>query len=544
MRLLHATLLVLTILMACPAQAFWTSDGTPVDSGSPSATARANGAFAVDAMLVGNQVLHVADTRQLSLRAQGKAIEPHLSPDGKYVVYLIADQRGEAEVFECRLAKVSTGKTITVLSRVASYDREAASKGAWTLDGSPGIAWAPDSSVFALKVTHLTSETGKRTQQQFITVYAASGAFKKAIPLDSPTDGEEHCQISQSLHFTPDSRQILASLLFPDLTVSERIHPLKPTLRLFDISTGRSRDISAPELTALTPSDSVVVWSQMPVITGWSSDGRLLLMLHGDGKAVLHKISLDGKSDESLTNTNAGEVWSSDGAFAMVYGRGLPVRTQQVQQATPLIPGVEAEFQAWTPNNKMILYSKSESIGDVSKSRKREFKSLWLSTIDPAKPDSLCVALDAEDLASASRDCRSIAYVSQGQLYVAELALREPRMDEKLACGLPLNEEEKRIVVLMNGKQIANAILMYGADNNEALPPADSVASAIANYVQSGVFCRPGTDQNIFRYIDPGVSRLEDIERPADTIIGELDLGDGSRVCIFADGHVRTEPKQ
>lgn len=500
----------------------------------------------VNCMLVGKQVLQVSDTRQLTLRANGRVIETYVSPDGKYVVYLIADQRGEGNTYECRLAKVSTGKTMTIMSRVPPDEQAAASKDGWSLDDSPCIAWSPDSSMFALQATHYASETAKKTEQQFIAIFSASGASRKALPLGPPTEeSNDHAHVSRKLLFTPDSHQILAALLIPDLSVDERIHRLDPALRLFDVGTGRSRDLSAPKLTPQNAGDSFLVWSLQAYTVGWSSDGALLLVLTGDGQVKLHKVSLTGSADEVLTSSSFTEVWSSDGAFAISQGRGLSIRAQQTEKPTPLIVAADVAFAGWAPNNRMLLYTKKESMGDVSKSRKRDFTSLWLSTIDPARPDSVCIALDVEGVPSASRGCGEIAYVCQGQLYVAELTLREPTISEKLATGLPLTEDETKLTMLVNAKQIGLAMLMYGADNKDSLPPAGSVSEALGDYIRDkSLFLRPGGQENVFRFVDPGVKTRQEIAKPSETIIGELDAGYGWTAALYADGHVAARPKQ
>jgi len=100
-------------------------------------------------------------------------------------------------------------------------------------------------------------------------------------------------------------------------------------------------------------------------------------------------------------------------------------------------------------------------------------------------------------------------------------------------------------VLLTNGKLIALGIIMYCADNDGRLPSAGSVESNIHTYVpKEGVFCRPGTNDSIFRYLDPGVAKESDIAKPAGTRIGELDAGYGWIAGIYADGHVQVLPKQ
>lgn len=544
MRLLGVGLTLLCVAMAVTAaNGFTVGNGTlGVTDTQQSTVARDLRALGANAMLVGQQVLEVTDTRQLTLRADGLVTEVFTSPDGRYVAYLALTK----DSVDCRLVKVSTGKTVTIMSRKSTDDQRPASNEVWSLDEPCGIAWSPDSSMFAFKATHRNWEAGGKSEQQYIMVYSAAGSFKKALLVHTPTDDADNCNISDPLLFTPDSRWILANLLLPDLTISEKYHPLKSNVRLINIATGDSRNVVASGLKRQAAESVLVFWSQPPRIVGWSENGALLCVSWDKGLGELHRLSLDGRSDEVLlSDSRPEEVWSPDGSLSVLDDHGLSIRSQQAGKTTSLISSVEAKLVAWVPNSRMILYEKDESVGDVEKARKRNFRSLWLSTIDPEKRYSLCVALDAERFPSSSRDCRRIAYISQGQLYVAELTLREPTTNEKLAVDLPLTESETKEALLSNGKLIGVSILMYSADNDGHLPPADSVPGKIQGYVITrSIFCRPGGKDNVFRYIDPGVANRSDIANPGQTIIGELDAGYSWRVMIYADGHVAAEPKQ
>ena len=483
----------------------------------------------VDCMLVGEQVLEVSDTRQLTLKADGMVTETLVSPDGKYVVYLAEKQ----DATECRLAKISTGKTVTIMSRTSTDEQRPASNEVWSLSDRPGTAWSPDSSMLAFAATHRTWDAGKMTEQQYIVVFSAAGTFKKALLIHSPNEPSDGCSMADNLLFTPDSRQSLANLRVPDLTVSEGVHPLNPVVQLIDIATGASRNVYESK-------------TSLPRVVGWSEDGALLVVIRGKGTRELHKMSLQGGSDQVLAEKRPLiEEWSPDGSFTVVSGDGSTVWDRMKDTKIKLTDDAGVRFAGWAPNSRMLLYTKSESIADPGKTRKRDFQSLWLSAVQPGKLNQLCVAQDAGDAVSCSRDCRKIAYISQGQLYIAELTLREPTVSEKLATGIPLTEEEMKRTLLSNGKQISIALKMYCDDHDGKLPPADSVAKAIYNNLRDGdVFFRPGTDASIFKYIDPGVEKYSDIRNESDTIIGELDAGYGWKVLIFADTHSETKEKQ
>jgi hypothetical protein len=49
-------------------------------------------------------------------------------------------------------------------------------------------------------------------------------------------------------------------------------------------------------------------------------------------------------------------------------------------------------------------------------------------------------------------------------------------------------------------------------------------------------FLRPGTNENAFTYVDPGVGKMNDVKDPFNTAIGELDAGYGWKVVIYPVG--------
>lgn len=474
--------------------------------------------LSVNCMLVGEQVLEVSDTRQLTLKADGEVTETLVSPDGKYVVYLAK----KPDATECRLAKISTDKTVTLLSAMQPDGESSGRSEWWDLGGIFRVAWSPDSSMFAFGATRRAWEEGQQSEQYNILFYSAAGAFKKALLVPDDVFG---------LMFTPDCRKVVANLLIRGVPNSDGVSIVQPTTRLIDIATGKVRDVYESK-------------TSTPVLLGWSEDGALLVNTH-DRRGELHKIPLQGGSSSVLADRSLSEAWSPDGCFTALSGGGISVWDRLKNETVKITDDSSVYLARWASNSRMLLYSKSESITAPSKSRERSFRSLWLSTLQPGKLNQLCVAQDAGYAVSCSRDCRKIAYISQGQLYIAELTLREPTVSEKLVTGIPLTEEEMKRTLLSNGKQISIALKMYCDDHDGKLPPADSVAKAIYNNLRDGdVFFRPGTDASIFKYIDPGVEKYSDIRNESDTIIGELDAGYGWKVLIFADTHSETKEKQ
>lgn len=486
----------------------------------------------IQAMLVGDKMLQVTENRQLTLRSDGQVVQTFISPDGRYVVYTIESEHKS----EFRLARTSTGKTLTLMEQVGwrpDSDKKLPESGEKWLADMP-VTWSPDSSLFALKAIRCTWDKDKNAEEDYIVIYSSSGAIKKSIPVSgSENMSETYRIVNDKLLFTPDSKRLITNLTVrrsDQVTAPGNIGPLDRDVQLIDVGTGTGRTIYTSKSSFST--------------IGWSADGRLILSIHE--KQELHKVALDGASDEVLVKgIDSDHTISPDGVWTISQSPRLAARNLLTGKQIAFTKD-GAPFQVWAPNSRMLLYCKGESVtNSAPKLRKRDFQSLWLTTLVEGDLNHMCVALDVEYFPSCSRDCHSIAYVSRGQLYIAELSQREPTVNEKLEIGLPLNEEETKIVLLNNCKTIGTAILMYAADNDDQLPPGGSIASALRDYVSGPkVFCRPGSQENIFKLIDSGFKTLDAIDSAADTVIGEMDAGFDWVAQLYADGHARINPKK
>ncbi|GIV09765.1 MAG: hypothetical protein KatS3mg019_1856 [Fimbriimonadales bacterium] len=144
------------------------------------------------------------------------------------------------------------------------------------------------------------------------------------------------------------------------------------------------------------------------------------------------------------------------------------------------------------------------------------------------------VAADSA-LAQVSPTGDAILYVAHGAAFYRTL-FRLPIEEARR-----LQESAQAEQYLSQGKQIALAFMMYVQDYDEMFPPNvgdEHVAEVLLPYLRDwnpfqvdGVFA--------FRYaLD--VKPLGEIESPADTVVGYLQLS-GGRVVIYADGHVQWE---
>lgn len=480
----------------------------------------------IRSMLVGGRILEVSENRQITLKSDGVVTGAEISPDGRYVVYGV-DSNGRLEL---RLTRVAGGSTVTLMDAPLGYDvppmPPPPGGETWELDADTDVYWSPDSSRFAFRAIHRAWDGDQIAEKRYIVIFAARGSFLKSIPAP---DGSASAMV-----FGPDSRTLyvgarLAAQDNPE--VGSRTHAVG--IQSMDTTTGAVHTIYS--------CDAHDIW-----ILGLCDGGRsLLCTLLSKAGRQLRKVATDGSAEDVAGEPIEPGRCSPDCALAVVSDTGISLRNLATQEKTALITDSHVRFVRWSQESKMLLYRQSEQVTDAADSQRSEQpNSLWLSLTTPSKLNNMCVALDYEGEPSCSRECRRIAYVSQGQLYVAELSMREPTVPEKLAAGLPLTEDETKQVLATNGKQIAMGMLMYSADNDGRLPPADSLAAALQAYLRDkNVFLRPGTQDNAFTYLDPGVSNWSDIERPAETPIGQLDAGYGWVVVIYADGHVRVAPR-
>lgn len=495
----------------------------------------------IGAMLVGKQMLEVSEVRQMSLKTDGKVESVSISPDGKYVTYLVRSKTG----IDLRLAKVSTGKTVTLLTQPTDKDTirdnppllgviwmlecpEAGALQSWLKPDKFRASWSPDSKSFAVVALRIEHAKGPASEWPvYALLYSATGTPKASLRLP------DSCEVIEGPLFTLDSRRLVVNLALTSRVANDEITETKPTIESIDIATGASRDIYAST-------------TSQPNLVGWSTDGSLLFVVYAKGGAELHKIALNGGSDEVLVSEcGAAGQTSPDGTLTIPPGKGLTVTNQTTGARVELTTDGPVLFPAWAPNGRMILYWQTESItASGIQARRRAFSSLWLSGIAPGRLSQMCVALDAGE-ASCSRDCSRIAYTSQDQLYVAELTLRDPTVSEKIVAGLPLDEDEMKQALLTNGKQIGMAMRMYADDWDGKLPPSNDIDAALGPYLSDkGLLKRPGSSDPAFRYIDPGVANESEIKYSASTVLGELDGGYDWIVEIYADGHVKVKPKQ
>ncbi|MFN4032310.1 MAG: hypothetical protein ACK4ME_01590 [Fimbriimonadales bacterium] len=235
---------------------------------------------------------------------------------------------------------------------------------------------------------------------------------------------------------------------------------------------------------------------------------------HADGKHIL------------LTLIEPSQPDSEDRTMQMWYVLWTP-RTNQAHD-TAL-----SEVRFYEPREATILSVESAKQSLPHKGSKGETRTTWLREGDQAT----LVAADSA-LAAVSPQGDALLYVAHGAAFYRALLV----VDRDTI--LQMTKASEREQYLSQAKQIGLALMMYVQDYDEYFPPnlGDmQVAEILYPYVRNrDVFAVEGTFA--FRYLMDG-QNLANIERPAETVVGYLQLPDG-QAAIYGDGHVKWLPNR
>lgn len=375
----------------------------------------APGDLGVGSLLVGKQMLVVGNARQMTLKSDGNVTDVSLSPDGKCAVYS-TDSHGMGEL---RLLQTSTGKATTIITLhrgvEITEDELVASGEIWTMRDE-AVGWSPDSKLFLFNATRHTLNAKGQLEKEHVIVYTADGQRRASY---APT-GE--ATFESSWAFSPDRRKV-AFLLF-DYSVE------RAKVIVLDIATGRSTVPLQPK----SETSYIADWTKAGVeCVAYTDDGdeqTWIIPLDGDPKHVL----VTKRKKEAYMLSPDGRFGIGDGSGKIGDGAGLTLLDQKTGKAILITSDGSVAIESWAPNSKALFYSQFEYVASAdSKIPVLPVRSLWLSSVLPGKLNHVRIAAHYDGSMSCSDDCSRIAYVSQGQLYIAELSLRAANSARKVS---------------------------------------------------------------------------------------------------------------
>lgn len=490
----------------------------------------ADDASSIHRMVIGNRGLELLDTTPLTSHNDGEVRGAWISPDGRYVAYISESDEGT------RLCMVrSSGGRPDVLLAAPGPDSASSAR---TQTEMPVLdisaAWSPDGSVIAFPVRYAVPETGAEPESSGSRILVMTPAGMRRASFELPKD--TWFRFRDRMQWSPDSRRFACAVrvLRPTPGAQPEKQELRSEVFVFDMQ----RMSTETALSVVCPAVH---------LDSWSADGRDLgyCVRSTDGMSWQLRVSgLDGKPDVLVREVKSVPQKSPDGIWQVADKPGLSIENSATGEIKEIFKDYHPDVVGWTPDSKMVVYAGACTIKDEPGQRVRELNSVWLAIPEPHKRNHLCAALDhdADAGVSFAKDGMRMAYVCQGRACVAELGWVALEFDDKIAAGIPLTEDEEKLVLTNNAKQIGAAMEMYWADNNDSFPSGDGYMDALSAYWgNKDVFYRQGQDVPIFQYFPLG--RKSDIQDPANTIMGMYDVGYGWQVILYADGHVSVKPK-
>ena len=473
-------------------------------------------------MLMDGKILELAETRQLTLRADGEVMVAGISPDGKYVAYADTDSRND----RLCLVRTTGGRPSVIMSVPPNCQDKGFTGEIWSPQPnySSHIVWSPNSELFALPVSHTMVSADNSVYRSGVAVMRYSGALRQSFLL------QEGARPQNPAVWSRDGRKLAVGFAVRQMSKDSQAGE---GLLVLDVATGSMQVLqTSPEDCDMRP-------------VSWSKDGQTVQYTRVKGKSTqFRESSLDGKVDRVIQEDYRDLIIrSDDGVFELTDKPGISISNRLTGETTEILKTLEGLVLGWTPDNKMLVYQRPNVIKDDAGKRLRTLHMLWLANAKASPINHMCVALDSyEDQPPTwSKDCMKMAYASDGRLYLAELVWKDLTVSDKQEVGVPLDEEEEKEILLANAKQIGTAINMYASDWDDKLPPGDDFMQAVLPYMRDKtVFFRPGTQTPIFQYYPLDTSNLGNW---AGTVMGMFDVGYGWQIILYADGRARVVPK-
>jgi hypothetical protein len=286
-------------------------------------------------------------------------------------------------------------------------------------------------------------------------------------------------------------------------------------------------------------SSAVSVGSTVPARTPdtlWSSDGTLCAALEpaedgGEMNLAIYPANSTAPDIVPLPGVRPNRLlcWSSDSKIIL-----LLARDNWLLAAAALPPGAGA-----------LANLRSRGRDAVPTAVATRLSLCWFPIIDPsAGPPAWSSGGDLIAVAVPDRAQVVDAWPHLGEMDLA-YGMIAVTWIERTYMKPPTPAEAERKEVDYKSKNLALALQMYLADNNDMFPAVedmDQLRTVVDGYVRSqDVFMRPGTtDEVMFTYLVPPAIRLVEIQDPSSMPVAIVDYSSDFYVFAFGDGHVTT----
>lgn len=220
------------------------------------------------------------------------------------------------------------------------------------------------------------------------------------------------------------------------------------------------------------------------------------------------------------------------------------VKTLKTEPFVPAPTSPSRNFSLSPTNPNITLDLQPQTLADALHTAQTHANVLWVRRMRGPKALST-LALDVtggrdDPQPQWAQTGREVAYLSHGDLFIADLSTRDATIKEKYLAGDKLTCPEERQLALGEVKQIGLAAMQYSQDYDEHYPPQASFDDTIAPYLPPDALLQIGSAK--FAYHAPADLSLAAMDNPAMTILGTMDLP-CAQIVLYADGHVKTLPK-
>lgn len=219
------------------------------------------------------------------------------------------------------------------------------------------------------------------------------------------------------------------------------------------------------------------------------------------------------------------------------------VKTLKTEPFVPAPAAPSRDLSLSPTNPSVTLDLQPQTIADSQHAAQTHANVLWVRRVRGPKALS-ALAVDVtggsdDPQARWAQTGRAVAYLSHGDLFVADLSTRDATIKEKYFAGEPLSCPEEQRLALGELKSIGLATIQYVQDYDEHLPPQANFNDTLAPYLPLDTLLQIGGAK--FVYHAPADLALSAMEAPADTVLGTIDLP-CARITLYADGHVKAVP--